>query len=174
MTLSLIKNASRNAHMQLLGTLFLLLRKVRVDGLMAVEDDIEAPQDSALFAAIAPFDSANATVYTFACDVMRMMVGGNLNAAEMSAYMTAYRQTTSVEGFQESLCEVVGLTLSAALQGYAPQVAVEFGRQGFPAAIKPSFGELEDYLRELRRSPEPNADDIGARLDAFFDSIGGA
>ena len=174
MTLSPIKDASRNAHRQLLGTLFLLLRKVRVDGLIAIEDDIEAPQDSALFAAIAPFDSANAIVYTFLCDAMRMMVGGNLNAAEMIAYMAAYRRTTALEGDQDSLFEVVRLTLTAALQGCAPQVAVEFGRQGFPAAIKPSFGELEDFLRELRRNPEPNADDVGAELDAFFDSIAGA
>ena len=174
MTLTLIKNSSRNAHMQLLGTLFLLLRKVRVNGLMSVEDDIERPQDSALFAAIAPFDAPNATVYTFFCDVMRLMVGGNLNAEEMSAYMAAYRKTTVVEGFQDSMLEVVRLTLTAALQGYAPQVAVEFGRQGFPAAIKPCFGELEDYLRELQRSPEPNAENVDAQLDAFFDGIGGA
>lgn len=174
MTLSLIKNSSRNAHMQLLGTLYLLLRNIRSKGLMSIENDVETPQESALFAAIAPFDTANETVYTFLCDVMRLMVGGNLNAEEMSAYMAAYRKTTDVESFQDSMLEVVRLTLTAAIQGYAPQVAVEFGRQGFPAAIKPSFGELEEYLRELQRSPEPNAENVDAQLDAFFDSIGSA
>ena len=174
MTLSLIKTSSRNAHMQLLGTLFLLLRKVRVNGLMSIENDVETPQKSAVFAAIAPFDAANATAYTFLCDVMRMMVGGNLNAAEMTAYMAAYRKTTIIEGFQDSMFDVICLSLTAALQGYAPQVAVEFGRQGFPAAIKPSFGELEDYLRELGRGPEPTAENVAAQLEAFFDSIGGA
>ncbi|SFR59225.1 flagellar motor stator protein MotA [Thiomicrospira sp. ALE5] len=37
--------------------------------------------------------------------------------------------------------------LMANVNGYAPTIAVEFGRKSIPAHYRPSFHELEDYLR---------------------------
>lgn len=102
------------------------------------------------------------------------MVGGNLNSEEIARYMDAYRKTTDLSETQTSMFEVGRLTLLAAMEGYAPQVAVEFGRQGIPAAVKPGFVELEDFVREITRRPVPAERDIKARLNEFFDSIGGA
>lgn len=40
-------------------------------------------------------------------------------------------------------------TLVASLNGYAPVVAVEFGRKAIPARLRPDFYELEAHIREL-------------------------
>lgn len=37
--------------------------------------------------------------------------------------------------------------LMANLNGYAPQIAVEFGRKSIPGNIRPSFQEVDDYLQ---------------------------
>jgi chemotaxis protein MotA len=44
--------------------------------------------------------------------------------------------------------EVIKATLLASAQGYAPVVAVEFGRKVMPPAVRPSFRELEEYLKK--------------------------
>lgn len=38
----------------------------------------------------------------------------------------------------------------ANVQGYSPQIAVEFGRKAMPPEIRPTFTELEEHLRETR------------------------
>jgi chemotaxis protein MotA len=38
----------------------------------------------------------------------------------------------------------------AMVQGYPPQIAVEFGRKTTPSALRPKFKELEDHLRGKR------------------------
>jgi len=37
----------------------------------------------------------------------------------------------------------------ASVQGYTPQIAVEFARKAMPAHIRPSFQETEEYVRSL-------------------------
>lgn len=44
--------------------------------------------------------------------------------------------------------EVIKATLLASAQGYAPVVAVEFGRKTMPPEIRPSFRELEEHLKQ--------------------------
>jgi chemotaxis protein MotA len=34
------------------------------------------------------------------------------------------------------------------MQGYAPQVSVEFARKTLPSTVRPSFKELEDALQD--------------------------
>jgi chemotaxis protein MotA len=36
------------------------------------------------------------------------------------------------------------------VQGYPPQIAVEFGRKATPSGMRPKFKELEDHLRGKR------------------------
>ena len=49
------------------------------------------------------------------------------------------------EGAKEYQC--VKTTLLASMQGYAPQVAIEFGRKVLYADHRPSFGELEAHVK---------------------------
>ena len=49
------------------------------------------------------------------------------------------------EGSKELQC--IKTTLLASMQGYAPQVAVEFGRKVLYSTERPSFTELEDHVK---------------------------
>jgi chemotaxis protein MotA len=46
--------------------------------------------------------------------------------------------------------ECIKACILAQQQGYNPQVAVEFGRKTMRSSIRPSFAELEEYLRSER------------------------
>ncbi len=48
------------------------------------------------------------------------------------------------------MMECIKVTFLSALQGYAPQIAVEFGRKVLFSADRPSFVELEDKVREVK------------------------
>lgn len=172
MSLLPFKTNKVEPHLQLLGTLFLLLQKIRKEGLMSIESDIEPPEKSSAFDIVAYEKSKN--VYAALCDTLRMMAGGNLNPEEMNDYMGAYGKTAGLNSSQESQFEVMRLTLVAWLRGYAPQVAVEFGRQGIPFEIKPSFLELEDFLKELRNSEGgtlKRPEDVERALERFYESL---
>lgn len=47
--------------------------------------------------------------------------------------------------------ECIKVTLLASLNGYAPLAAVEFGRKVLFSSERPSFFELEDHVREVKR-----------------------
>jgi chemotaxis protein MotA len=49
------------------------------------------------------------------------------------------------EGSKELQC--IKTTLLASMQGYAPQVAVEFGRKVLYSTERPTFGELESHVK---------------------------
>ena len=49
------------------------------------------------------------------------------------------------EGSKELQC--IKVTLLASMQGYAPQVAVEFGRKVLYSTERPTFGELENHVK---------------------------
>jgi chemotaxis protein MotA len=46
--------------------------------------------------------------------------------------------------------QTVKVTLLASLNGYAPQVAVEFGRKVMESHMRPSFLELEEYVKNKK------------------------
>lgn len=46
--------------------------------------------------------------------------------------------------------EVIKVSLLATLNGYSPQIAVEFGRKVIFSAERPSFLELEDYVKQKK------------------------
>ena len=49
------------------------------------------------------------------------------------------------ESSKELLC--IKTTLLASMQGYAPQVAIEFGRKVLLSTVRPSFSELEGHVK---------------------------
>ncbi|CDS50287.1 Flagellar motor rotation protein MotA [Polaromonas sp. CG9_12] len=46
--------------------------------------------------------------------------------------------------------ECIRVTLMASLNGYAPQLAVEFGRKVLVSTERPSFSELEGHVRDVK------------------------
>jgi chemotaxis protein MotA len=46
--------------------------------------------------------------------------------------------------------ECAKVTLLASLNGYAPQMAVEFGRKVLYSTERPSFSELDGHVREVK------------------------
>ena len=161
------------AHLQLLVTLFLIFQKIRREGLMSIEMDIERPRESELFTAIGEFDASNAAIYTVLCDALRLMVSGNLENGGMTRYLTSARKTSDLSKKQESLFDALESSILTILDGCAPSIAVDFGRQCIPANIKPTFNELEDYLRTLRQSKDSllSSEESDAILVRFFAGI---
>lgn len=52
----------------------------------------------------------------------------------------------------EKMLQCIRITLLASLHGYAPQLAVEFGRKALFTAERPSFIELEEYVRDAKKA----------------------
>ena len=46
--------------------------------------------------------------------------------------------------------ECIKVTLLASMNGYPPQLAVEFGRKVLYSYVRPSFMELDDHVRQIR------------------------
>ncbi|MBA4709491.1 flagellar motor stator protein MotA [Aquitalea aquatica] len=211
-------------YMELFTLLFEILSKVRKEGLMSVEADVENPESSPVFSKY-PAVLHDHHVVEFICDYLRLMVGGNLNAFEIENLMDVEIEThhhegevpiSAVKGLADGLpafgivaavmgvvhtMESVGappselgmliahalvgtflgillaygfvaplatilehklgdgtrvfqtikVTLLASLNGYAPQVAVEFGRKVLTSMDRPSFKELEDHVKQAKK-----------------------
>jgi flagellar motor component MotA len=160
-----------NSYLQLLGTLFLLLRKLRLAGLMSIEEDIELPNESSIFNSLPEYEQSNEVIYIFVRDVLRLMVNGYLEVNVTERYIDAYRKTTTLTEEQSSLFECAKLTLMGILNGLPPHLAVEHGRQGIPANAKPSYYELAAYIRVVNKEPEPSKENNEIKLGNFYASI---
>lgn len=210
-------------YMELFALLFELLSKIRKEGLMSIEGDVEDPHSSPIFSKY-PAISHDHHVVEFITDYLRLMVGGNLNAFEIENLMDNEIDTHHHEGeiapaaiaglgdgmpaFGIVACvlgvvhtmESVGkppselglmiahalvgtfigiflaygfvgplskileyklndstkmfqcikVTLLASLNGYAPQVAVEFGRKVLFSTERPTFIELETFVKQTK------------------------
>jgi len=51
---------------------------------------------------------------------------------------------------QLKMMQCIKVTLLSSLNGYAPQIAVEFGRKTLYTSERPSFEELENHVREVK------------------------
>ena len=79
-------------YMELMALLFDILQKARKEGLMAIENDVENPHESALFKKY-PTVGSDHHVVEFITDYLRMMVSGNLNAHEIESIMDSEIET---------------------------------------------------------------------------------
>ena len=73
-------------YMELFALLFELLTKVRKEGLMSIEADVDDPSNSPIFSKY-PVLIADHVSIEFLCDYLRLMVGGNLNPFEIENLM---------------------------------------------------------------------------------------
>ncbi|MDR2508352.1 MAG: flagellar motor stator protein MotA [Candidatus Accumulibacter sp.] len=222
---SLFKGSKYNKalYVDLLAMLFETLSKVRKEGLMSIEGDVENPEGSPVFSKY-PNLLKDHHVMEFITDYLRMMVGGNLNALEIENLMDVEIETHHHEteapahnvarvadglpafgivvavmgvvnvmgsvgepppvlgkmiggalvgtflgilisyGFVAPVASqleqkaseasriylVIKAVLLASMSGYAPQVAVEFGRKVLLSSDRPSFIELESELKSRK------------------------
>ncbi len=79
-------------YMELMALQYDLLQKARREGLMAIEQDVENPHESAVFKKY-PTIAADHHVVEFITDYLRMMVSGNLNAHEIESLMDSEIET---------------------------------------------------------------------------------
>ncbi|MBL8511984.1 MAG: flagellar motor stator protein MotA [Betaproteobacteria bacterium] len=214
---------TKTRYMELMALLYDVLTKIRKEGMMSVERDIEAPHESALFNKF-PAISADHHLIEFITDYLRLMVSGNMNPLEIENLMDQEIETHHQEGhlpadaiqkvadglpafgivaavmgvvnvmgsvgeppailgakigaalvgtfvgillaygfvgplpgllgqkLEEGTKELqcIKVTLLACLQGYAPQVAVEFGRKILYSTERPTFIELETHVKQKR------------------------
>jgi chemotaxis protein MotA len=210
-------------YMDLLALLYEVLAKVRKEGLMSIENDVEDPHASPLFSKY-PGIVADHHVVEFMTDYLRMMVGGNLNAFEIENLMDQEIETHHQEahaaphvvakvgdalpafgivvavmgvvntmgsvgeppavlgkmiggalvgtflgillsyGFIQPIAsqleqrveesgkiyQCIKVVLLASMNGYAPQVAVEFGRKVLYSTDRPTFLELEQDIKSRK------------------------
>jgi chemotaxis protein MotA len=54
---------------------------------------------------------------------------------------------------QSKLLDCIKVTLLASLNGYAPVLAVEFGRKVLYSTERPGFSELEDHVKGKKKGP---------------------
>ena len=207
-------------YVDALAMLFEILGKVRKEGLMSIEGDIENPEASPIFSKY-PALVHDHPIMEFVTDYLRMMVGGNLNTVEIESLMDVELETHHHEaaepghvvakiagavsvfgivvavmravdvmgsvgsppavlgkmiggalvgtflgilisyGFVEPVAglleqkaaeegkiyQTIKMVLLATMSGYAPQVAIEFGRKTLGSHVRPTFAELEEELK---------------------------
>ncbi len=73
---------SKDTYMELMALMYELLTKVRKEGLMSIEGDVENPEESPVFSKY-PKILSDHHVVEFITDYLRIMVSGNLNAMEI-------------------------------------------------------------------------------------------
>lgn len=169
----------RSPHVAWLACLYSVLSKVRREGLMAIEMDVEFPEREESIFSRYPL-VLKQPYLDFARDILRLMVGGTLESKDLDRYCrVAIDGMTRRRWFRKadrSILELIALTLRMAAEGYGPRVACEFGRQVIPAAKKPSFGGLEELFKEqdgILRSPGGQVRNLDEKLEIFIQSLEG-
>lgn len=123
-------------YMELMALLFDILQKARKEGLMAIEKDVEEPEQSEIFKKY-PTVGSDHHVVEFMTDYLRMMVSGNLNAHEIESLMDSEIETHH----QEAHAPVAAIgRLAGALPAFGIVAAVlgvvnTMGSVGQPPAV---------------------------------------
>jgi chemotaxis protein MotA len=88
---------TRQLYIELLLLLYGLLSKIRNDGLMSIESDVDNPKDSPLFANY-PLVMADHHAVEFLTDYLRLMVTGNIDPFQLENLMDNEIETHHAEG----------------------------------------------------------------------------
>ncbi len=84
-------------YMDLMTLLYEVLGKIRKEGLMSIEGDVDDPANSPIFTKY-PDILADHHITEFITDYLRLMVGGNLNSLEIENLMDSELETHHQEG----------------------------------------------------------------------------
>ncbi len=213
---------NKDAYEELLGVLFSVFKLAKTKGDLALENHVEHPEESTLFANFPTFQSDHHAV-EFLCDYLRVLtlgasnpheieaimevelenhhnddhmivtawavmgdampalgivaavlgvivtmgsiteppeiLGGLIGAALVGTFFGILMSYTLVSPIAQSLeksfssesfylnCIKAGII--AHMQGYAPQVSVEFSRKSLAAEMRPTFAEVEEMIGNL-------------------------
>jgi chemotaxis protein MotA len=83
---------TKKSYLELMALLFDILQKARKEGLMSIEQDVDAPNESKLFQSY-PNIVKDHHLTEFLTDYLRMMVSGNLNSYEIEALIDSELET---------------------------------------------------------------------------------
>ena len=122
--------------LELMSLLYEILQKARKEGLMAIESDVEAPDESPIFAKY-PNITADVHVLEFLTDYLRMMVSGNLNSHEIEALMDSEIETHHQEAHAPvaALGRVAGALPAFGIVAAVLGVVNTMGSVGAPPAV---------------------------------------
>ena len=93
----------RQLYIELLLLMYRLLNKIRTDGLMAVESDVERPHESALFSEY-PIVLENHHIVEFLTDYLRLVVSGKADPFQIENLMDNEIDTHHAEGETPAHC----------------------------------------------------------------------
>jgi chemotaxis protein MotA len=160
-------------HTHYVDTLCLLyevFNKVRGEGLLSIEADIDSPDSPATVFARYPAVREHPRHFEFMIDALRQMIGGGLLDTEDVRFFheTAKKTFLNDGGKDEALWDTIYAAIHASLSGYLPQMAIEFGRQAVPYASRPTFYELEARVKELRAAACQRATQQDDKVDKLF------
>lgn len=101
--LSIHKSAhyGRDEYVQLLKLIYDILMKIRKDGVMAIEGDLEKPEASPIFQKY-PKVLADHHMVVFITDCLRLIVGGNLDPHELESLLEYELETHHKEAHEPS------------------------------------------------------------------------
>ena len=88
---------TKATYMDLMSLLYEVLTKMRKDGMMSIEADLEDPEESAIFQKY-PAIVRDHHIIEFITDYLRLMVGGSLNPMEIENLMDSELETHHQEG----------------------------------------------------------------------------
>jgi len=88
---------TKTLYMDLMTLLYEVLGKIRKEGLMSIEADVDDPVNSPIFTKY-PNILADHHITEFITDYLRLMVGGNLNSLEIENLMDSELETHHQEG----------------------------------------------------------------------------
>ena len=89
----------REDYVALLKLVYDILMKIRKDGVMAIENDLEKPESSALFKK-SPAVLADHHMVIFITDCLRLIVGGNLDPHELESLLEYELETHHKEAHE--------------------------------------------------------------------------
>jgi chemotaxis protein MotA len=124
---------TKQRYQDLLKMMYLFLNKVRKEGLLSVENDVEKPKESAIFKKFPAFLADHHALH-FVCDTLRMAITGGVDPFDMDQMMELDMEVHHQEGTQPvaALTTVAdalpGLGIVAAVLG----VVITMGALGGP------------------------------------------
>jgi len=124
---------NKGRYLNLLKMMYVFLNKVRKEGLLSVENDVEKPKESAIFKAYPDFLGDHHAL-SFVCDTLRMAITGGVDPFDMDQMMELDMEVHHQEATQpvNALTTVAdalpGLGIVAAVLG----VVITMGALGGP------------------------------------------
>lgn len=87
---------NKTLYLTLINLMYTILTKVRQNGGLSIENDIDNPKESELFKQY-PLILANPQICDFITDYLRLMISGNMNVYEIEALMDEEIETNAHE-----------------------------------------------------------------------------